>query len=198
MLSSLSAPSPRLNALQGQTVYSCVSWYVSGTTTVYKNTCPYIIMSMSVILVLQTNAAYLVQTLTLFCIYRLYIHNIFFLLEMKIIFISGHFKCIVTFKGSCEQPRVAYTFVALGTENISPSLSSVSPPLLNCGLLCFLFHLHLGEGYRRAGFPTVKGALSNCFLIISRACCETASAGTPAQGSDPFQAHTAGLSEPAR
>lgn len=36
----------------------------------------------------------------------------------------------------------------------------------------------------------MKGARSNCFLIISRACCETASAGTLAQDSDSFQALT--------
>lgn len=51
------------------------------------------------------------------------------------------------------------------------------------------------KGYRKAEFPTVKGTLPNCFLIISRACCETASAGPPAGpqlGSVPgahFRAH---------
>ena len=41
-------------------MYSCVNRYVSGTTTVYKNTCPYIIMSVSVIVLLYTTkAAYL-------------------------------------------------------------------------------------------------------------------------------------------
>lgn len=40
-------------------MYSCVNRYVSGTTTVYKNTCPYIIMSVSVIVLLYTTNAYL-------------------------------------------------------------------------------------------------------------------------------------------
>lgn len=63
MLRRLSAPSLWFKALQGQTVRSCMNQYVSGTTAVYKNKCPYVMMSVSVFLV-HNNCCFSVRTLT--------------------------------------------------------------------------------------------------------------------------------------
>lgn len=64
MLRSLSAPSLWFKTFYGQTVRSCVNQYVSGTTAVYKNTCPYVMMSVSVFMV-RNNCCFSVRTLTL-------------------------------------------------------------------------------------------------------------------------------------
>lgn len=65
-----------------------------------------------------------------------------------------------------------FMWIALRNENLIRSIFPFSFELWPS-----LFSLPFAPqwGHRRTEFPTVKGALSNCFLIISRACCETAS-----------------------
>lgn len=91
--------------------------------------------------------------------------------------------CVVTFIGiSYVNSLEDHTHI--GTPETKTSLLNFPPLSLLFELWPPLFSLLFAPqwGHRRAEFPTVNGALSNCFLIISRACCETASAGTLARG----------------
>lgn len=174
----------------------------------YKNTCPYIIMSVSVIVLLYTTNAYLSQTLgwnklyVSLCCMSVWLQitrfNTSCLLEMTIILITNCKIYLSNHNLRRLYRRRAMSCIYTRSGNLFFKCSSVFPSSFELWPSLFSLPFAPQWGYRRAEFPTVKGALSDCFLIISRACCETASAGTLAQGSDPFQAHTAGLSEPAQ
>lgn len=131
MLRSLSAPALWFKVLQGQTAHSCMNQYVSGTTAVYKNTCPYIMMSVSVFLVphnclsgLWHKGNKLHYNLCLFICIQC---------ELKLIML--HFKWSHSnYSFICTQPLFAYS------EDFEMKTFDIPrfPPLLNCRLFFFV------------------------------------------------------------